>query len=78
MQVLKDAELRAAYDMQLLEAGHEKGLFISAEVLPSPSICPVSASSPRCTAPVWQESPTAFLPWSSMWYSQVEGALSTK
>ncbi len=43
MQVLKDAELRAAYDMQLLEAGHEKGLFISAEVSFSPRSCPVSA-----------------------------------
>ena len=45
VQVLKDAKLRAAYDMQLLEAGHEKGLFISAEVSPSPISCPVSASS---------------------------------
>ena len=32
MQVLKDTELRAAYDKQLLENGHGKGLFISDEV----------------------------------------------
>ena len=34
MQVLKDIELRAAYDKQLLENGHGKGLFISDEVHP--------------------------------------------
>ena len=39
VQVLRDAELRTAYDKQLEGRGHKSGVFISNEVCKQPMTC---------------------------------------
>ena len=49
MQVLKDAELKAAYDKQLDGGGHKGGVFISNEVSTSIPIHLYDRPSGQCT-----------------------------